>query len=187
MNTVKWHNNWKEGRNRDPGEAGAQEHGADKPPGPGKLLSGQSCRTGFGCNDLQIMAVTCSCHPAFPCALRQLNHPFRGNKHFPFLWAMQRKGTISSSKELSCIISNKFPETVQWGRNRWEKQNRLSAEFLGTATSPSLVFQLFPYIFITSIRQRPLERTWRSFRKPGYQNQRKTAMIYFLADIIYAR
>lgn len=127
MNTVKWHNNWKEGRNRAPVEAGAQEHGADTNLlCQGSCRSRPSCKTGFGCNDLQINACDCFYHPAFPCTLRQLSHPFTGNKPFPSLWGMQRKGTISSSTELSWIISNKFPDTVQGGRNRWEKQKRIS-------------------------------------------------------------
>lgn len=110
----------------------------------GSCLSQQSCKAEFWCNDLQIMAVTCFYCPTFPCTFRQHNHPFIGNKHFPFLWGMQRKETINSSKGGSCIISNKCPGTVEWGRTRWEEQNRLSVEFLEISTSQSPVFQLFP-------------------------------------------
>lgn len=113
----------------------------DRAPEQGSCLSRQSCKPECWCNDLQIMVVTYFYPPAFPRTFRQHNHPFAGNKHFPFLCGMQRKGTINSSKGGSCIISNKCPGTVERGRTRWEKQNRLSVEFLGIATSQSPVFQ----------------------------------------------
>lgn len=147
MNAVKWHNNWKEGRNRDPVEAGAQEHGGGTALlCQGSCLSRQSWKQSFD-------AMTWMQWPQkwlWPIStilpfhvVEAAQSSLHREQAFPFLWGMQRKGTISSSKGLSCIINSKFPGTVQWGRNRWEKQNRLSAEFLGIAISQSPVFQLF--------------------------------------------